>query len=217
MKVLFVSRKQSARFISRKLIHEGDEHLFFCGVYELLKGFDFESDTADILLLDHDFFEECRFYFFEFLKGLSARIPFVFYNTPSVSKENRVIHWIFTNESFFEYYNFDYLIPFFTELASCLDSEPEQNSNYRNVSECDELMLSLRDVPPSLFRIFSYFRDNSGREISLSELVDIGEDTEKTSTVYSYISRLRKIMAHRSPFRILRTGKSRYRLFRVER
>ena len=227
MKVVFVSREHDAvRLISRGIKKSRDEHLFFSSVRELLKNFYLCRHDTDMFIFDYSQFHVCKILFFGQLRTNERKIPLIFYNDPFSHGPHRVLYWVYRNERFFGMNAFHHLIPFFSSLNACLEQHKIQpaspawrkdktrgcDGNEPTEAAGQKTAEKKIDMPPALSKIFSYFKQNCGREISLAELLRLDDDFASENTVYSYISRLRKIIRHENQFKIMRTGKSRYKL-----
>ena len=222
MKVIFAGGdRNSVRLISGGVKRCGDEHVFFSGVRDFLADFDSCARDADILVFDYRLAWSCEVRLFGKLRADSRSVPFVFYNDPFAFGRNRVLYWVHRNENFFGRHTFDYLIPFLTSLDGVLNER-----GVRSALCADEFVVEERacrvatldgrgPLPPALSKIFAHFCRNAGREVSVRELRGLDGDLSSESTVYSYISRLRKIMRSENRFRIVRTGKGRYALYEL--
>ena len=233
MQVVFVSKETEVVKRISKLMDKNNS-LFFDDIFEFLKNFDENITFADMLIFDFRFFHHCKSFVFSKLKNSDRRIPLIFYNDPFAERKNRVVYWIRRNENLFESFDFEYLSNFFSDLNLCLENENvkpfvsnfqplqillpdseliEETSFFPN-NFVDSLM---EHLTPVLFKIFSHFRENADRDVSVSELLSIDEGMTSEKTVYSYISRLRKSLRPHKRFKILRTGKGKYRLFEMQK
>lgn len=220
MKVIFVSHDLKVlRLISNEIIKNTDEHLFFSTLKDFLSDFDICFSNADLLVFEYNLIHTCKLLFFALLRKNERKIPLIFYDDPFADERNRVLYWVRRNESFFKSNSFDYLIPFFSDFNNCLDKlKIYPASGFReekNQKGFEPPKSPRKELPPALSKIFFYFRQNCGKEVSVSDILRIDDDFASENTVYSYISRLRKYIRHENKFKIIRTGKSRYKLFEV--
>lgn len=231
MKIRFLTRELGVcRLMAEKLIQDGEECVVEAdsmGFYENLLSEDF-----DLLVCDYRIFQLSIFNLYDFLKKRSIVIPLVFYNDPFPERESRVAYWIMQNERLYDCADLEYLIPIFEKLHRVIEDpavhpyisllQPplplpgEEESSGTAGRQIDLRLFRRRNkLQPGLFKLFQIFYENQQKELSLKELSRLMWGTSsKTSTVYSYISRLRKRIEkdYLVSIELLRTAPGRYEM-----
>ena len=183
------------------------------------------SKKPDLLVLDYTAFNHDVFNVYRFMQERECQIPLIFYNDPIPPPEERVFHWFtslkvnYTDKASFDPGEYkpllqtisdavdsDLLHPYISLLQLPLPFpdfgdgiEFSENNIRSNGPERDLLkikkQLSLSD---SLFEILKMFYEHRGITVTMEFIENyfIRKDLEHCrSTLYSYISRLRTLMA----------------------
>ncbi|WP_191014606.1 helix-turn-helix domain-containing protein [Treponema zioleckii] len=237
MKIVFACRSfNMASELSMFVAEENDE----CALYEDAVGLmlDLKSGKVapDIMIFDVRFFNECIDYFFDSKNKKGDKIPIVFFNDPFGHNAGRVSRWInrLISRCGMDYCDYDRVSCFFPLLnrlndyvekrgienfTVCVSDSGEKTCNGADKTfELERLTLE-SNLTPVLNNLLQFFILNKNRDVSLSEITEyMGENSKlNLSSVYSYISRVRKLLknGHFKNFKIIRTNKGKYRLVTV--
>ncbi len=234
MEVAFVTREpELCALFAEKLEQEGMvchvQSDFITFFLQLQNG----SVQTDLLVCDFCEFRHLMFDFFESLQKMQKHVPVIFYNDPYPCAENRVSYWISQNERLYENEEFHDFIPVFRILSDLIE-EPAIRPHIsllrpplplEKAGDCDGAGFDLNTfrirskMPPMIFTLFEYFYGNLSKEISIKDMSRKIrnrhlKDSIQTSSVYSYVSRLKKYIQSDtlSNFTIIRTSFGRYKM-----
>lgn len=177
---------------------------------------DLEADICsfDMLLCDFRLNKTPSFNIYSIVKSKRGFLPVIFYNDPMPSDNDRVIYWLAQNEIAFNKNNIDYLIPELKRINEVLCSPlikpyvsllqpPLSLYSVPGKSRVIDLnkLRNKSSMTPIIFKLFKYMYENVNKEISLKKLSKVISkkgfflcSNKQKTNVYSYISRLRKIL-----------------------
>lgn len=182
---------------------------------------------TDVFVFDYRMFEFCEEYFYKELDKIVPNKPIVFYNDPFVFSENRVARWIQKNNSRVLKLDFEIVIPFLVELSSALEDPILSLSveTFQSLESIRQKNLFIKDnidehklrdeLPPSLSKLFSILYESKNKPISIEEIstkMNISSGKKGKSSVYAYISRLKRFSSERKLFNLVRTSKGFYKI-----
>ena len=190
----------------------------------------------DIIICDFSYAANHVIDIFEIIKEAQKQIPVIFYNDPTPSDSERAAHWLAINQFAYgqdmnesiinEFENFNKIItdPKIRRHIPLLQHnkpvEPYIEESELNSSEIDLNAFRRRNrLTPALFRVFKFMYENRKKELSIKDIAKGSLDKSdkcgnRASTVYSYISRLRKTIENDNFARvdIVRTAKGSYEM-----
>lgn len=167
---------------------------------------------CDLLIVDYRAIPHQSFGIYRYLREKKFIRPLIFYNDPFPDSQERAEHWLHTNENLYQTKQFSHLLPFFNRLNEIIESpgihpyvsllQPPVNMYKADSPDKQIDLVSFRKrnhLSPVIFKIFSYFYSHLHREISVTELAKAlwpvrKKQKRSISSIYSYISRLRKII-----------------------
>lgn len=171
------------------------------------------KEIPNLIICDFSFVGSTLFAIFEIIETCGQKVPVIFYNDPATDDQHRVYHWINQNEYHYRNTFPQELIPELEKINDIINDpsvrkhislmQPPVPIGYKTACEAGirkeiDLMGFRRrnKIPPSVFNLFSYMYSNRDRAMTIKELSKALFGTkachQKTSTIYSYICRLRK-------------------------
>jgi hypothetical protein len=195
-----------------------------------------KKSSYDLIICDYCQFPHDVFNIYEFLNEKNNIMPVIFYNDPFPDKNNRVAYWISQNEEQFHNCHFDNLRSTFELLAGIIEDPavhpyisliqpPRPVSSEASPALLNAVKFDLSEfrrrnqLSPALFCLFEYLYKKRDRDVSvhvLGKILGKHSAVRKNSkaAVYTYISRLKKILEndHSSRIGIVRTGTGLYQL-----
>ncbi|WP_149553780.1 helix-turn-helix domain-containing protein [Treponema pectinovorum] len=192
--------------------------------------------SIDMIICDFQVMGCAYFNLFEVIAEMGKKIPVIYYNDPLPSDEERIEHWISQNElcysSKFESVYLDILNSLNKivsdpsikrHIALMQPAVPVGFKTLKQGTHCREIDLNQfrirNSLSPSLFRLFVFMYKNRSKELSIKriERAVFGgkfDFFDRKSSVYSYISRLRKSIENDSFVKIdiIRCDKGSYQM-----
>ncbi len=215
MKVCFLTREpEVCRLMVKRLDSTEIDctiHLEAIVLYEAIRK---KELFCDLLILDYKMMELSVFDLYERIRELDVPVPLIFYNDPYPTKNERVAYWMSQNTYIFRGGDYFYLFDFFCTLNDIIEDpavhpyisllQPplpislscEFEGN--DLRQIDLKQFRLRNhLPPMLYRLFVLLYDKRGQEVSVQEMAQALSirRKHKPSSMYSYISRLKKYIA----------------------
>lgn len=193
----------------------------------------FDLIVCDFRLFNHDVFN-----IYEFLSEKKVPMPVIYYNDPYPEKKDRVLYWMSQNEEEYARYDFDYLRPTFERLCDIIEDPsvhpyisllqpplPVSAEDFPDGVEYRAIDLPLlrrrNNLTPALFRLLECMYKRRNEELSVKEIERmmwgsslLRRNRSRRSSVYSYISRLRKSLVNDKlvKIEIVRTAIGFYRM-----
>ncbi len=155
-----------------------------------------ESASWNVLLLDFQSIPHYSFNIFNYLIKLNLEIPVVFYNDPMAPAQNKALYWKRTNENMYFSKKFDKYSDIFRLIENILDCPVSERPAHEKLKMNLDILRQKFGLTPKMFRLFQFFYKKRGRELSVKELSGVlceGKELSSES-IYTYISRLRKIL-----------------------
>lgn len=237
MKIVFACRSLNmASELSMFVAEENDESFLYDDAVGLMLDLKSGKVTPDIMIFDVRFFNECIDYFIDFKNRKGEKIPVVFFNDPFGHTAGRISRWInrLMSRCGMDYCDYDKVscfIPLLTRLndyvekrgienlTGCISDSSEKTCNSKDKPFGLESLTLESNLTPVLNNLLQFFILNKNREVSISEITGyMGENSKlNLSSVYSYISRVRKLLktGRFKNYKIIRTNKGKYRLVTV--
>lgn len=217
MKILFLTKNHKmAQNINRTLAYRFKDYRFntavFCSTFKEAHTLAIEQDCDFDLLISEISFQQSNIPLQNLLSKPDKTVAVVFIDDPYCAEqttEERIWYWLKQN--------IDAL-----EIAKL----PEKDYIYRKYFETIEpfynplkskpaLKITPYNTTPAISRLFNYFKNNMESEID-SETIQNFLHTSNSSSVYTYISRLKKMLIENNlSLEIIRTGNGKYSMFSV--
>ncbi len=238
MKIVFACRSRSmAAELSAFVTEETDESFLYDDAVSLMLDLKSLKVTPDIMIFDVRFFNECIDYFLDVKNQKGEKIPVVFFNDPFGHNSGRVSRWVnrLMSRCGMDYCDYDRVscfFPFLNRLNDYVEKRGIENligyvgESFEKTEVARDDSYGSKKLPdgpsltPVLNNLLQFFIMNKDRELSISDITAyMGENSRiNVSSVYSYISRMRKLMKNGAykKYKIIRTNKGKYRLIILE-
>ena len=175
-----------------------------------------QDKKLDLILCDFQLIGVCGMNLFEVIRQTGNTIPLIFYNDPIPKDETRVEHWMGQNSAYY-YEPFPQYMKAELEKINDIITDPSIRKyiallqppvpvgfeQYKKPTEKREIDLAAfrrrNQVSPVIFKLFKYMYENRKNEFTMQELSRVIFNKhdfflKRKSSVYSYISRLRKYL-----------------------
>lgn len=211
MKICFLTREPAVcRMMAAQLAKEGVESTVCDDTMGFYEDVVQDNVTCDLFVCDFRLFQLSMYNFYEFMGSRPTVIPIVFYNDPHPDKDSRIMYWIAQNEQIYDRSNLDSLDSIFAKINDVIEDPaikpyisllqpPLPVAGMEDAGGSAGRQIDLRlfrkrnKLQPGLFKLFKIFYENQQQDLSLKELSRrMWGKANRSSTVYSYISRLRK-------------------------
>lgn len=192
--------------------------------------------SIDMIICDFQIMGSAYFNLFEVIAEMGKKIPIVYYNDPLPKDEERVEHWIAQNEVCYSSKLPSNCIDVLSELNKAVTDptirrhislmQPAVPVGFKQSKQgtvCREIDLQQfrirNSLSPTLFRLFVFMYKNRSKALSLKKIKKAifggkFDFYSRKSTVYSYISRLKKVIVSDTCIKIdiIRCGKGFYEM-----
>lgn len=234
MKIVFAGKRKSLyvlRFIASSVAQQGDSCEFYSSLQELMNEIKM-NPCIDLFVFDFRLYNICHDYVSGMLEQRRLKIPIIFYNDPLITSDALVAYWLSRNQKAFSPKTIDKYTSVFKRLHEAIEDPSIRpfidvfqplftfnSAEQKNPVPVQSPQRSENPIlPPSLANLFDFFYQNRNRNLSLDEIsqhIFGTQDSNGTlSTVYSYISRLKKYLSadRQKGLKLVRVGRGTYRL-----
>ena len=222
MRVCFLTREpEVCRLMVKRLECKEWTFSIYLKSFELYESLRKNEIICDLVVCDYKMLELSIFDVYERIRELDRPVPLIFYNDPYPMKHERVAFWLSQNTYIFQGGEYHYLSDFFCALNDVIEDpavhpyisllQPplpisvscEFEGN--DLREIDLKQFRLRNhLPPMLYRLFVALYEKRSQEVSVEELAKAVSvrRSHKASSMYSYISRLKRYIQQDSLVKI---------------